>query len=158
MVAGPRSGGACNGPLYRISLPHLPAREPENVFEGRPLLHGQVRHRAPAVPAGPARPGARQVLRVRRAVARETKSKAPLRAARVAVPRLLPARLGRQGQDGREPAPVPRAAPRQRRLPPRLRRHARRTPPPPPPRPPPPPPPQRQPPSLPPQRCPRPPR
>src|SRR5919201_509898 len=43
-----------NAPLYRERLPHLPARKSEDVSEGGPLLHGQVRHRAPAVPSRPA--------------------------------------------------------------------------------------------------------
>src|SRR6266850_1034741 len=124
--APPRiEGRKDDGSLYGKLLPHLPARESQDVPEGRPLLHGQVRHRAPPVPSGPARPGPRQVLRVRRAAAREAEGQAPLRPARDAVPRLLRARLGRQGQDRREPAPVPRAAPRQRGLPARLRRHPR---------------------------------
>src|SRR3954471_1880234 len=51
-----------DGPLHGIVVPHLPARELEDVPEGRPLLHGQVRHRAPSVSPGPAWPGPLQVL------------------------------------------------------------------------------------------------
>src|SRR5712664_1285948 len=66
-----------------------PTRGPEALLEGRPLFHGQVRHRAAQLPAGPARPQPRQADRLRRPAPREAEGKADLRRAGEPVPQVL---------------------------------------------------------------------
>ena len=71
---------------YHGPLQALPPRGDEALPQGRALLLREVRLHAPALPAGPARPGAHQAQRVRDAPAREAEGAAHLRRARAAVP------------------------------------------------------------------------
>src|SRR5258706_7369878 len=51
----PVRGEGSNGSLPRFRLPAVPARRNEAVPQGGPLLHEQVRHRAPQLSSRPAR-------------------------------------------------------------------------------------------------------
>ena len=78
---------------YWFSLPALPPRKSEALFEGRSLLHRKVRIRAPRLSARTAWPGPHQVLGVRSAASRKAEDQENLRPARKAVPQ--PLRKGR---------------------------------------------------------------
>ena len=132
-AAGRPSGGASErrqgGDVarYTDSVCRLCRREgAEALSQGRALLHRQVRHRAAQLSARPARPGAREVLRVRPAAAREAEGEAHVRRARAAVPPLLHDRRARARHHRRDPAAAARAAPRQHGLPHGVRDLARR--------------------------------
>src|SRR5262249_36974108 len=115
------------GTVQRRGLPAVPAGGPEAVPEGLALLHGQVRDRAPQLPAGAAWAGPIQAGGLWPAAPREAEGQTYLRAPRGAVPALLRPGGGPEGRDGGEPLASPRAAPGQCRLPAGLRRIPRRS-------------------------------
>ena len=114
------------GTLYRSRLSALPARRPEALPQGRALLHGQVRHRAPQLPARPARPGPRRSSPSTAAAAREAEGQAHVRRARAPVPPLLRDGRALARHHRRDAAPAARAPARQHGLPDGLRDLARR--------------------------------
>ena len=112
-AAGPASGAGCSdrtesgrfpggrslrllgrresrGKIHRFRLPALPPGADEAVSEGRPLLQGEVRDRAPRLSAGPARPAPwPEDPGLRAPAAREAEGQAHLRHAGAPVPHLL---------------------------------------------------------------------
>src|SRR6266545_824267 len=103
----------------------VPPRGHEALPEGRALPDGEVCHRAALVSPGRARPRPHQAVRVSLAAAREAEGAPLLRPAREAIPHLLHEGDEGYGRHRREPAADARDAPRQRRLPARLRGFAR---------------------------------
>src|SRR3954454_22391002 len=95
----------------------MPPRGHEGLPQGRALPDREMRNRAPQLSAGRARPRADQAERVPAPVAREAKGAPLLRPAREPAPHLLREGESDRRDHGREPAPDPRDAPRQRRLP-----------------------------------------
>ena len=108
-------------------LSAVPARRHQALPEGRPLLHREVRRRAPRLSAGTARPGPHALLGLRRAAAREAEGEAHVRRSlEQQFAATMDAALAHEGRAGREPARAARAPARQRRVPARLRDLARR--------------------------------
>src|SRR5205823_7785149 len=120
-----RSGGASSGPRPLPEVQAVPPRGHEALPQGRALPDREVRDRAPQLPAGRARPGPHQAVRVPAAAPREAEGAPLLRPAREAVPHVLLEGREGLGDHGRGAAPDARDEARQRRLPPRLRRLAR---------------------------------
>ena len=111
-----------DGTLQRSGLSPLPPRRHEAVPQGRALLHRQVRDREAQHPARPAWQVAQgEDRRLRHPAAREAEGQAHLRRAREPVPPLLRVGGPPPRRHRRDAAAVARDAPRQRRLPPRLR-------------------------------------
>ena len=96
-----RSGGGSSGPPARPQVQALPPRGHEALPQGRALPDGEVRRRAPQLPAGRARARPHQAVGVPAPAAREAEGAPLLRPAREAVPQLL--REGREalGDHGR---------------------------------------------------------
>src|ERR1700736_3710205 len=92
----------------------MPPRGPEAVPQGRALPDGQVRRRAPLLPAGRARTRPYETERVPRAAAREAEGPPLLRRAGASVPRLLRKGLPPAWDHRREPARAARVPPGQR--------------------------------------------
>src|SRR5207244_4529597 len=124
LSASEEAEGLAGGSGHLTAVQAVPPRGPEALPQGPALLHGEMRRRAPLVPAGRARARAPASVRVPNAAAREAEGAPLLPAPREAVPQLL--RPGRPpaGRHGREPAATPRAPARQRPRPARLRRLA----------------------------------
>src|SRR5262249_3814012 len=95
--------------------------EDEAVPEGRQVRLAEVPDRAPALPAGRARPQPPEGERVPAPDPGEAEGPPGVRDPRAAVPQLLRGGLPQAWQDRREPAPDPGEPPRQRGLPGRLR-------------------------------------
>src|SRR5438874_1691829 len=125
MVCGRRSGGASSGPRSLAEVQAVPPRGHEALPEGRALPDGEVRHRAPQLAAGRARPRPQQAVRVPAPAAREAEGAPLLRPAREAVPHLLHEGGEGHGRHRRDLAADARDPARQRRLPARLRSLAR---------------------------------
>ena len=114
--------GERHGGRPGCALPQVPAREHEALPQGRPLLHGQVRDRAPRLRAGRARQEPQdQGDELRRAAAREAEGAPHVRRPRAAVPQLLREGGRVEGRHRRDAAPDARAPSRQRDLPAGLR-------------------------------------
>ncbi len=107
---------------YTESVCRLCRREGAKLFlKGTPLLFQEVRLRAPSEPARPARRPPSQDGRLRHPASREAEGSPRLFRPRAPVPQLLRGSRESGWRDRREPPPLPRDAPRQRRLPARLR-------------------------------------
>ena len=107
---------------YTESVCRLCRREGAKLFlKGSALLFQEVRLRASPDASRPARRPPPQGRRVRPPAAREAEGPPHVRRPRAPVPQLLRRRREPARRDRREPAPLARAAPRQRRLPDGLR-------------------------------------
>src|SRR6201992_1469797 len=124
MAAARESVGASKGTRHEPAVQAVPPRGAEAVPQGRALPDGQVRRRAPLIPAWRARPRTHETERVPRAAAREAEGQALLRRARAPVRGLLREGLAPAGNHRREPARAAREPARQRARAPRLRRFA----------------------------------
>src|SRR5213078_1419293 len=129
------TGRATSGPRPFPEVQAVPPRGHEALSQGRALPDREVRDRAPQLPAGRARPRPDQAVGVPAPAAREAEGAPLLRPAREAVPHVLLEGREGLGHHRRGAAADARDAPRQRRLPARLRRLARAGPPARPPRP-----------------------
>ena len=110
------------GPVCRLCR-----REGMKLFlKGDRCYTDKCAYRAPPVSAGPARPGPRQALGVRRRSCARSRRSSASTACSSGSSAATSASAAAEGRDGREPAAAPRASPRQRGLPPGLRvDHAR---------------------------------
>src|SRR5213596_3450343 len=111
----PRKRRRVYGPRPFPQVQAVPPRGHEALPQGRALPDGEVRHRAPLVSAGRARPRPHQAVRVPVAAAREAEGAPLLRPAREAVPQLLREGVQALRRDGRGAAADARDPPRQRR-------------------------------------------
>src|SRR5213075_463177 len=91
------------GKGYFPPVQAVPPRGPEALPQGRALPDGQVRRRAPRLPARRSRPRPPEAVRVPRAASREAEGTPLLRGAREAVPRVLRQGLPPGGHHRREP-------------------------------------------------------
>ena len=125
-AAARRSGGGSDMARYTgPGLPALPPRADEAVPQGRQVRHDEVPDRAPALPAGRARPHPAPPAAPSTSLQLQEKQKARRIYGLLEKQfRNLYEEANRQpGRHRREPAAPARAAPRQRRVPRRLGRH-----------------------------------
>src|SRR6185436_5759594 len=102
-AAGPARGGVSDGARNGVPVQAVPPGGHEALPEGRALPDGQVRRRAPELPARRPRSRARAPVGVPGAAAREAEGPPLLRRAREAVPQLLRKGEPADGRDRREP-------------------------------------------------------